>query len=50
MAEHWHETVEPYQEPHDVALEGLSAEERAQVEAQVAEMQRIAAENPNAGH
>lgn len=44
------ESAEAIREAHDVVLDELTAEEREALEAEVAEMHRIAAENPQAGH
>lgn len=43
-------SVEAIREEADVSLDELTAEEREAIEAEVAEMHRIAAENSQAGH
>lgn len=46
----FHTTIDPIREDIDVALDDLDADERAEVEAEVAEMHRREAAGEQVGH
>lgn len=50
MAEHWHETIEPHQEPHDVDPKTLPEDQRQRIQVEIDELLRREKAGEQVGH